>query len=49
MIHVVQTEVDHLPVAHACSFAVDLPLYKSEEQLRRKFTQAMEHTEFGIA
>jgi hypothetical protein len=38
-----------LPVAHTCGFQLDLPLYPSQEVLRNKLLQAVEHVDFHIA
>lgn len=41
---------DHLPVAHTCFNILDLPHYTTEEALRTKLLQAIEHTQgFGLA
>ncbi|XP_023244570.1 probable E3 ubiquitin-protein ligase HERC4 [Centruroides sculpturatus] len=41
---------DHLPVAHTCFNILDLPHYTTEEALRIKLLQAIEHTQgFGLA
>ena len=45
----VQVSEEHLPVAHTCFNLIDLPVYTSKEQLRKKLLHAIEHTEgFGL-
>ncbi len=42
---------DALPVAHLCSYVLDMPLYKSKEQMEEKVQYAINNTSdfFAIA
>ncbi|CAM1297631.1 Uncharacterised protein g1881 [Pycnogonum litorale] len=41
---------DYMPVAHTCFNLLDLPRYTSDERLKTKILQAIEHAQgFGIA
>ena len=48
LIRLTSASGDHLPVAHSCSFQLDLPKHDSREQLATKLYDAIRHTNFGI-
>lgn len=49
-VRVTSCDDDHLPVAHTCSWELDLPNYSSAEVLKRKLLQALEYCgDFGLA
>lgn len=46
----VSSSTDHLPVAHTCSYQLDLPEYTSREMLRDRLKMAIQNpTGFGLA
>jgi hypothetical protein len=46
---VVQGSEDALPVAHTCSMRLDLPPYRSKEQLQRGLDMGIEHGQGSFA
>jgi len=46
----VSASPDHLPVAHTCSYQLDLAVYETATDLAKKLRQAMSHRQgFGLA